>query len=388
MTKVISSKTFAVVDFYHVDSPIAYIRILEPICKKLVIITNDSIAGNLREHELLKSRKINWLILEDDGEHNSEIISQGLKRQSVDICIFSTIEKHFCSYLRVLHSYDGIKLVVIHNANFWFKKSRRLKVFLRPRNPAHRAKLEIIRKASALIVLDENVKTYIGNEFRYKGLILEFSLGQVSPKSFNTQFRIQKERLHLVVPGSIEQKRKDYRQVLRVMRTLSPHMAQLTFLGKPKGLFGKEIINDIEQLRQQSYDIRYYSEFVHQSEFDKQLSSASIILLPIRSVTSFAGIPEEYGVSKISGSLYDAINACKPAIVPRSLNLSAKLSERFLQFATDEELAHIITHLSSSINYQIEIERIQKIKYWELENVRLNFIEGLVKIIGKSCSRF
>ncbi len=122
---------------------------------------------------------------------------------------------------------------------------------------------------------------------------------KISEKRYSPNFDYDFPRF--VIPGKIQEKRRDYIKVLDFFATdaVISQKWELLLLGKPDGKYGKKVIDYLEQInmRAGSEKIRFYQEYVDKNVFDREMNWATHIMAPIS--------PKCYEKGKDSGAIYD-----------------------------------------------------------------------------------
>jgi len=152
-----------------------------------------------------------------------------------------------------------------------------------------------------------------------------------------------KDSLHVVVPGSIDKRRRDYDQVFSLLHLAASKKINLhiTLLGGFGDQYGSNIIERAKKNYSPYTRLTYYeTDNVNQDEFDKQLNSAHFVLIPSVIHTTICGnISEIYGLTKSSGNIFDVIKHAKPFIVPAQLKIPANLESSCFKYSNLDELA-------------------------------------------------
>lgn len=363
----------ALVDLVHLEVLSAFTQVLAPVFNQVSIITNRFLYDKIDKNLLLDNCSI--LCIDEENGNYIEEINQYLSEHKIEMLILTTIETGFEDFNKLFSAYLGKKLVVIHNVNFWFKKKRRLKIFREPRNEPHVQILDMTKKLDAVIVLNTGLINSV-RRYSKKVKIIPFTtalLKDEKPGTLNFS-----DKMRIVVPGIIEKKRKDYHIVFELIKAIGSENVALTLLGKPRDNYGQLIINEANRLKTQGFDIEYFLDYIPPKKFNEEMERATIVVSPIKPYVSFAGIPEEYGRTKISGSIYDIIRFKKPGIIPYELRLSEELEDRFLRYKNLDDLVDKVNSLMDRETYAKVLDKITcSNKYWLEDNVRDRFLKDL-----------
>jgi hypothetical protein len=133
--------------------------------------------------------------------------------------------------------------------------------------------------------------------------------------------------IRLVVPGSLDYNRRNYNDVfdflLKAKEVNLP--VEVYLLG---GYFDKEgysIIQKCQELSIDYPDLFFYDcEFISFDLFDEIMHKAHFIWAPsVLYTMSINCVEEIYGISKVSGNIFDAIRYARPIIIPDTLNIDS-----------------------------------------------------------------
>lgn len=236
---------------------------------------------------------------------NSMILDQ-LKSKKYDLVIIGTVHRYFNTFLNITNKYKTA--VIVHNLNF--SKASKLdliKNFFKE-DVIYRLKLwwkeglfnasKVYKKSKHLLVLDKEFSSQ-----KYQFLPLFYA------KKFTQN---KNERLTVVIPGGVSQKRRDYQHVLEIIqKTEGTENIEFVFLGKAKG----EELEAIEKISNH-FKIKYFKERVSQEEFEMWMKKADVLWCPIQQQTEFFSQKEVYGKTKMTGNIGDAIKFGKIAVFP------------------------------------------------------------------------
>jgi len=236
---------------------------------------------------------------------NSMILDQ-LKSKKYDLIIIGTVHRYFNTFLNITNKYKTA--VIVHNLNF--SKTSKLDLIknVLKEDIIYRLKLwwkeglfnasKVYRKSKHLLVLDQEFSSQ-----QYQFLPLFYA------KEFAQN---ENEKLTVVIPGGVSQKRRDYQHVLDVIqKTGKTKNLEFVFLGKAKGIE----LEAIERISSQ-FNITYFKERVSQEDFEMWMKKADVLWCPIQQQTEFFSQNEVYGKTKMTGNIGDAIKFGKIAVFP------------------------------------------------------------------------
>ncbi|WP_415326143.1 hypothetical protein [Chryseobacterium sp. MMS23-Vi53] len=297
-----------------------------------------------------------------DSEQNislsdSSMILDQLKSKKYDLIIIGTVHRYFNTFQAIVEKYNTS--VIVHNMNF-IKASRfSLIKSIFKGDTIYRLKLwwkeglfyssKVYQKAKNLLVLDEELSS---KQFKFLPLFYT--------KNFE---KSENKVLIIVIPGGVSQQRRDYDHVFNIIENLKTDEKFIfTFLGKAKG-------NELEKLEKLSKNLpqnillKFFSERVTQTDFEKWMQKTDVLWCPIQKETEFFSQKEIYGETKMTGNLGDAIKFGKLAVFPS--NYPSKLDFIIPQ---QENIIMQFNELKNS-NYDFQGNYNKKIVQEKLEQV-------------------
>ena len=180
----------------------------------------------------------------------------------------------------ILLKNQGEVIVSIHNLNRVFRKSKNIK---------EKCFKYIFNKSDSIAVLERGLKKYV----------LENKLISKKIYVFPFDFCRSTNRSHLenkisfVIPGNIQEERKDYRFIIEVFEEiLNNYDVEFVILGYGNTDYAKSVLIWAEKMRQQGKNVVSYKSFVSIEEYEKRLKDATVLINPIK--VSIKG--EIYGV--------------------------------------------------------------------------------------------
>lgn len=288
---------------------------------------------------------------------NSMILDQ-LETKKYDLVIIGTVHRYFNTFLNITQKYKTA--VIVHNLNF--SKASKLDLIknIFKEDILYRLKLwwkeglfnssKVYRNASQLLVLD---KEFSSSECQF--LPLFYSKEFIQSKN---------EKLTVVIPGGVSQKRRDYNHVLDIIqKSEGAENIDFIFLGKAKG----EELENIKKVAEK-FSLKYFTERVSQKNFEVWMKKADVLWCPIQQNTEFFSQEEIYGSTKMTGNIGDAIKFGKVAVFPK--NYSSKL-----QFIVSEK-ENIVQQFNELKDHKFDFQ-----KDYSKKNVLENLEQLLIRLI-------
>lgn len=244
-----------------------------------------------------------------------------------------------------LHFNNTTKICFIHNANKWFylKNAKGLRAILK-----NYFKERYISQFDAYVVMGPNLKEYLGAVGVKKPIfVLPFDKGNINEETSGITNSIK-----ITIPGMIDQSRRDY---LGLLNTVSKYYEmnlkskiKICLLGRIVGTEAQKLEHTINHINEQHGDrIVFWSAFIPDDEFERQLSSSDLLLSNLKVIKSSDDCNEVYGITKETGISYAIAKYAKPAIVPYLHQILFSLDSQLLKYRNHESLVGIFEELDS-----------------------------------------
>lgn len=295
-------------------------------------------------------------------ECNAANLLSLLADKRYQLVIIGTAHRYFSTFLKIAEKFRTA--TVIHNQNF--AKVGRLQLLLAVFKADFKYRLKLLLK-EGLLVLPEFHR-------RVKQIALDKSVlkeNQVLLPLFYNCFKATTadSRLKIVIPGTVSQKRRDYRQVIEILKNAGTDRSfEIVFLGKAQD----PELNELKQLQITAngrYKVKFYCQKVSQDIFDHEMKTATVLWCPLQPETAFFSQKEIYGVTKISGNVGDAVKYGKTAIFPGFYRSSCPF---------------IVTEKADVLSQILELQNIGDFSSFTQEKVSLQLHETLRSLIQKA----
>ncbi len=336
-----------------------YLYTLARICKTkhttVTLFTTKKILSLIEPH--LKNKKEYTIILKEDNESIHHFLKkvQTICNENIDILFVNTIQET----LKDLPHYITFKtrcpmILTVHDANTWLKPHIVLDLSKPMRTldtiiSTLLIKKIILKKYAAINVVYPPIKDYIQQHTSYKKPVFTLPFNFYDADQQPQQTKRNPDKIVFLAPGEIIKTRRDHILLLDVFEEVFkeyPAVASLVVLGRPVGAHGRRIIKRCEQLKQQNYDVTWFTEFIPEETYIAHYHNADIIIAPIKLDTHSLGtIREIFGTTKASGAPYEAIQYAKPIILPQAFNLPKELQTSAITYQFSEDLKQKIINL-------------------------------------------
>ncbi|HEX2935862.1 MAG TPA: hypothetical protein VHO72_10955 [Bacteroidales bacterium] len=274
-----------------------------------------------------------------------------INRTNWDVVFFNTLEANWLpNFLFFLTIRSKVNLVLtIHNIHSFFKKAETKG--LRPFAKQHAKSLAL--QKCRLNVYSEKLKACLlqykpdANPFLLPYRVFDPQLSDLNPLQHN-DFRI-------VIPGSVDIKRRDYffvREIAERLKDLT-HI-RFVLLGKPYGDEAAALVSKLEQLKD---TVLCYREFIDESEFERQMQQADIVWGPLTRYYAAHDAVEEYGVSKETGVSFAMIRYALPGLFPSDVSVMDEINSGTTFYSNADEFISIIMDLSARKDGLLQLKK-------------------------------
>jgi hypothetical protein len=200
------------------------------------------------------------------------------------------------------------------------------------------------------------------------------------PGNFNKptdQFIFSKNVFTIIIPGTVEAKRRNYKMVVDFFKIHTKDLLTYTPLhiilaGSADSSFGKDITEALHKLT--DHDFFRVSAFMHileQQEYETLYQQADIVWAPVILHTNgMRGVEEINAVTHSPGFITDQIYFGKPAIIPKGLQLPPQFAGCNWEYENENDLLAIFTSILSNKSTLMEASRKIRIacNYFRAEN--------------------
>lgn len=342
----------AIFEKEHYEGAFPVIKLFDVPGNTITIITSADTHPRFLDLFKAKSNRYSWQILPVDSKARFfKALYRCLKEINPDILYINTISDNHLLYwfvLRNLHLHRTV--MTVHDINCLFESRPSLQF---RKMIIHIGKKRLLRRIDEFNVVADTMTAYLRTK--------------TNKNSHNVPGSVFEERyfpqpisgvINIVVPGSLDKKRRDYKQVYELASSASKEGLSLniTLLGGYWNESGKSIAARAAEFQSDYCKIKVYPvAIVDQDEFDKQMDAAHFVFIPSMIKATICGdTPEIYGLTKSSGNIFDVIKHAKPFIVPAGLMVSQLLLTSCFRYNSIDEIVVFLKMLvHSPIDYDI-----------------------------------
>ena len=351
---MLEETTLKEIGILEIHTHVKYLHTLAKICKtkksNVTIFTTKDIFSKLETY--LKNKSEYEIVLKKEREGISSFLKRVKKicNEKIDLLFVNTFQLS-CFYLpRYIGFHPKSKMILtVHTANAWLKPKPvcNIKKIVRTIDTnlsSFIASKFILPKFAAITVIYSPIKDYILKEGAYEKKI--FTLPFYLFDDNNIYKETENKRMQIVIPGQIEEHRRDYDTILDAFEVIFKkynELIDLCLLGYPVGMYGNRILKRCKELKDAGYNIAYFDSFVPEKVYDQIMKKVDVIVLPIKIETRGMGLIQEfYGITKGSASVFEGIQYGKPMVVPEEFNVIKELKSSTLKYANSNNLEKIL----------------------------------------------
>jgi len=377
----------------HVPVLYSFMKVCKTQNTKVTVFTTEELFSRLKTYKT-DFDDFNFVI-----KKKHESVRSFLKRvekicnDEIDLLFVNTIHETVSDLLCYL-SFKPIckKVLVVHHANAWLQPRLVFKLLHPLRTLDTNLSSVLIKKFvfprfDAINVIYKPVREYIIHNMSFDREVFTIP---TSIFENVVEKKIDDKYLKVVIPGLIQEHRKDYHSVIPVFEELFEKFKdrlELFMPGMPVGRYGQNIKNLCKQMQNRGYKVVVFDDFVPEDKYDEILTNCDVILAPIKIKTRADGeITEYYGKTVGSGVVYNAIKYAKPIIAPFEFNMLKELSSSTLEYRDAQELKQHLQNLLSNKNLLTNLRKkaLKNAEKYSLKNLQEYFEQNILNWLKQS----
>ena len=309
---------------------------------------------SFRQFQFLFSREMEkyvWIVRAEDESKRRFIqrMYEEIRSRNLQLVYLNTISDNFIFYYWMVRRLKGVRVVLtIHSINnfFWKLPSLTFRTLIR-----HIGKKRLIKSLTEFNVVALTLVAYLKSKLPLSATIYTVPGAIYEGRNLAVKADSSQEYLKIVVPGVIDERRRDYSVVQKLAGLIANANLpiRINLLGGVNPDFGKKIIEELKNSSPGSIITYYTDPVVDQPEFDRQMDEADLVWLPTIIQTYILDkIYEEYGITQSTGTLFDVIKHAKPFLAPRTLRVDPFLEESCLRYDSADDIIEILRALLES----------------------------------------
>lgn len=372
-------KKILLFDLQHYEMMNVWLSIFSGQEYQLHLMTSKGIAERVQIKNI--NRNIGFTILEDFSSFQEFLNDFKHKNPNPDLIIFNTIDRQYRLMYKFIRQFTSSKIIVtIHNLNTWLKPPLTLN---RTALSNYRWRAGILKNTHGIVVQEEEFIPYVKTtKHKYKHIT-------AVPHTFPEDFRESdiQDSLKIAIPGAIDgNMRRNYNDCIQIIEFLSEINKNIsfTFAGPVSPPYGTEIQSKLMLLIENGIKINFVYDPSSNIPFDEAIHDCNLILMPVNVHTRYEGIPEEYGRTKVTGVMYDAMRFRKPLLLPANIVVPKTIKSSTLSYQSPQVAAKIISSFITQPETLAELQKnsLKNATYYSLENIQKRVLPYIDEILA------
>ena len=330
------------------------------------------------EH-LLKDTRNNyeWITKKERQSRFSFIrkMYREVKKRKIELLYLNTVSDNFPGYAFLVRKLPDVRIIMtVHLINSFFSTTKKYN-YRRLFN--HWGKKRLHTRIKEFNVLGQAMVPVLRQKLPPDKIIHCIPGVVYEASAINTLPRPLQNPVRIVVPGSIDGRRRDYEQVFDLLILLQKEdiPVLITLAGSFYKEYGQHILAKCKHWRGKNQQLVYYENgHIDQPEFDKLLQEADLVFMPSVIHTMIDdGVEETYGLTVTSGNISDAVRHAKPFIIPELLIIDSWLEKSCLRYTSVKDIVDFIllTHEDTWIYQNLQKAAIEGAKEYSAGKIRL-----------------
>lgn len=211
------------------------------------------------------------------------------------------------------------------------------------------AKLFLYQKVDYYRVLGPAMKAYFETFFNKKKVV--YIPGNFFDDKPEPRIRSNTDYFSIMVPGTVEAKRRDYQLVIRFFKKYRDKLSsikpiKLILAGNANSAYGKQILSRLKQLNNDVFVVNGYNTDIETNEYTSLFCCSSIVWNPILVETrSLENVVEQSSISHSPGFLIDQVHYGRPGIIPAAIQVHEKLKDCNFYYENEDDLLKIFLEI-------------------------------------------
>ncbi|MBC7849256.1 MAG: hypothetical protein H7Y31_05950, partial [Chitinophagaceae bacterium] len=272
----------AIFETAHFEGAYPVIRLFDDGQNDIMICTNEQC---YRQFLFLFGDDINrfsWVIQTEDESIPQFIdrVVRTVRDRSFEFLYLNTIDNNHLFYARALARIPTVrKLLTLHDINTHFHPRPSLSI---RRLVRIFGKMELLKQINEFNVVAMPMQSFLISKLNDNRPVHCVPGAVFDAADFKSPPPLE-SGINIVVPGSIDIKRRNYDQVFELLKLANESALPLniTLLGGSIGTYGKEIITRCEQYAANHANLKFYKvPVVDQPKFDRVMNDAHFVFIP------------------------------------------------------------------------------------------------------------
>ncbi|MDG6218686.1 MAG: hypothetical protein QCI00_04515 [Candidatus Thermoplasmatota archaeon] len=171
-----------------------------------------------------------------------------------------------------------------------------------------------VKKAHGFVVLNVAKKNYLEKLINKEIIVIPFKIP--IKEEFLKNCKRNQMKKTIVIPGGIEERRRNYSQLLFLLGRVLEKRNDLKFIFLGKNSSAKDRFDIVNFKQKNNENIKLFDDYIDQEEYDSYMINADFILAPLQRKIKMGATIEYYGETKASGAEFDAYKYQNKLIIP------------------------------------------------------------------------
>lgn len=358
----------------HFEGAYPVIRLFDDGHNRITIFTYQQAYRQFKHLFAEDMHRYEWVVRGDDESKYQFIrrIYRETKQRKIGLLYMNTVTNNFIFYAWLVRLLKGIRVVVtLHDINnyFHFTPAVSLRRWIR-----YIGKRSLVKSVREFNVVSETMVPYLESKLPASKKVHNLPGAVFDPTQYLNLAPAVDGKLRIVVPGSVDNRRRNYNSVFELLDQCRHLPVSVTLLGGFAHSYGMAVKEKCRQLSAQYPNLAFYGdEVVDQPEFDRVMNEAHLVFIPSVVDTIISdGTKERYGMSISSGNIFDVIKHAKPFIIPVTLKIPDRLASSAITYTVIGEIvAHLETLVQQPERYpQLLEQALHNSKEYTIPKVR------------------
>jgi hypothetical protein len=356
----------------HVENLYPLIRLFDTGYNRIFLFVPRTTYLQIEEMLHGEMHRYHW-VLQEEGESTwtyCNRIFRTVQQQEISLLYLNTISKHHLLFAFLVFRLSCKVILTVHDVNCLFRPTFSLRSRLLMQYIGKRALTSVVKEFNTIsstvepalqLAAGTNKKVWVIPGGFFDETIAE---GTIPASSSMDIF-------HIVVPGTLDAKRRNYEVVFELLNQVKKMPIRITLLGG-----GSDEVADLIRNRASEFGnqlVFYQEPNVAQAEFDKVMSQAHLIWMPLVIHTRICGsIPEIYGKTKSSGIIFDIVKYARPFLYPAELTIPDLLKSSGIGYSSLADLKVILADLVHKPESLLELQQLaqKNSAHFTIEKIR------------------
>jgi hypothetical protein len=261
-----------------------------------------------------------------------------LSTQKYDIIYLNSAERNFSFYRAVMAlQRQATCIVTVHDINFLFANEKS--------GVSITNKQWLLNRTDAFTILTSSLTAELRTKITAEKFVYVVPGGIFCRPEIVV--RSPELPVQIVVPGTIDERRRDYTIVLNLLAKAKDRGIRIhvTLLGNSDKRYSANVLPQLEDWARREKNLTMFEEIVPQEQYDLTFRNAHFALVPAKNDVLLNGMQERYGITKSSGAIGDIIRYGKLFFAHSSFTVDEPLKAGWISFNKVSDMVDSISQL-------------------------------------------